>query len=163
MAKKLLIVRHAKSDWGEAGLKDFDRPLAARGEKNAPGMGKHLLKNGIKPNAIISSPALRAITTCKLIAGELGLENKIVLEPKIYEATHQTLLNIVNNFDNADDLVALFGHNNGITDLVIYLTDADIYNIPTCGAVLIEFPFDDWKMISKSTGNLLFFVSPKNI
>jgi phosphohistidine phosphatase len=162
MAKKLLIVRHAKSDWGEAGLKDFDRPLNARGKKNAPEMGQRLLRKGIKPDAIISSPALRAITTCKIISGELGLENKIVLEPKIYEATHQTLLNIINNFDNSHDLVALFGHNNGITDLAIYLSDADIFNIPTCGMVLIEFPFDDWKLISKSTGELLFFDTPKN-
>ena len=163
MAKKSLIVRHAKSDWGQAGLKDFDRPLNARGKKNAPEMGKHLAKKGIKPDAIISSPALRAITTCEIISGELGFENNIILEPKIYEASAQTLLNIINNFNNTDDLVVLFGHNNGITDLAIYLSDADIFNIPTCGMVLIEFPFYDWKMVSKSTGNVLFFDFPKNL
>lgn len=162
MAKKLLIVRHAKSDWGNAGLKDFDRPLNTRGEKDAPEMAKRLIDKEIKPDYIISSPALRAITTCNIIAEELGLKENINLEPKIYEATSKTLLELINNFDNDYDLVALFGHNNGITDLSIYLSDADIFDIPTCGMILIEFPFDEWKMISKSTGEVLFYDYPKN-
>ena len=57
----------------------------------------------------------------------------------------------------------MFGHNNGITDLAVYLTDADIFNIPTCGMVLITFPFDDWKMVSKNSGEVVFFDFPKNL
>lgn len=162
MAKRLLIVRHAKSDWGSADLKDFDRPLSSRGKKDAPEMAKRLINNGIKPDFIISSPALRAITTCQIISKELGLEDQINLEPKIYEAASNTLLKLINSFDNDNDLVALFGHNNGITDLTIYLSDADIFDIPTCGMALIEFPFDDWSMISKSTGEVVFYDYPKN-
>lgn len=164
MGKKLLIVRHAKSDWGSITLKDFDRPLNQRGENNAPEMGKRLLEKNIIPDEIISSPALRALTTCKLITRALKLnEEAIKTNDKIYEATHQTLLSIINQFDNDKNLVALFGHNNGITDLTVYLTGADIFNIPTCGMVLIEFPFDNWTLVSKTTGTVLFFDFPKNL
>lgn len=161
--KKLLIIRHAKSDWGEAGLKDFDRPLNERGKKDALEMGKRLLNKNILPESIVSSPALRAITTCNIITKTLDLENKVSLEQKIYDAPCSELLKIVNDLDNQYDFIALFGHNNGITDLTIYLSDADIYDIPTCGMVLIEFPFDDWKMVSKNTGDLLFFDYPKKL
>ncbi len=163
MSKKLLIVRHAKSDWGIANTKDFDRPLNSRGFLNAPEMGKRLVSRALIPQQLVSSPALRAITTCKLIAKEIQYpETEIKQEPKIYEANHQTLLKIVNQFNDEHDFIALFGHNNGITDLAVYLSNTDLYNIPTCGMVLIEFPLDSWEMVSKNTGNMLIFDYPKN-
>ena len=163
MSKKLLIVRHAKSDWGNAGITDFNRPINERGKTNAPIMGKRLKEKGIFPDTVISSPALRAITTAKLITHELGFTTaKIKQEKSIYEATCSTLLKIINNFDNEHEMVALFGHNNGITDLAVYLTDAEIFNIPTSGMVMINFPFDDWKMVGKDTGEVEFFDYPKN-
>ncbi len=163
MNKKLLIVRHAKSDWGGLGISDFDRPLNPRGFKDAPVMGKRLFAKEIKPELMISSTALRAITTAKLIAQEIGFPEKEILhERKIYEASHQQLLKLVNDFDDDKGLIAVFGHNNGVTDLAVYLTDADIYNIPTCGMVLISFPFDHWEMVSKNTGEVLFYDYPKN-
>ena len=163
MSKKLLIVRHAKSDWGNARITDFNRPINERGKSNAPIMGKRLKEKGIFPDTVISSPALRAITTAKLVTHELGFTTaKIKLEKSIYEATCATLLKIVNDFDNEHEMVALFGHNNGITDLAVYLTDAEIFNIPTSGMVMINFPFDDWKMVGKDTGEVEFFDYPKN-
>lgn len=163
MNKQLLIVRHAKSDWGDIDLRDFDRPLNDRGFKSADTMGERLLSKGIKPDLIVSSPAVRAITTCKIITNKLGLEEKlIVIDKSIYEARTDKLLAIVNDLDNKHHLVALFGHNNSVTDLTVYLSDADIFNIPTCGMVLIDFPFDDWKMVSKSNGTINFYDYPKS-
>lgn len=163
MSKKLLIVRHAKSDWGSAGITDFNRPINESGKINAPIMGKRLKGKGILPDTVISSPALRAITTAKLITHELGYNiAKIKQEKSIYEASCSTLLKIINDFDNEHEMVALFGHNNGITDLAVYLTDAEIFNIPTSGMVMINFPFDDWKMVGKDTGVVEFFDYPKN-
>ncbi|MRX46001.1 SixA phosphatase family protein [Pedobacter puniceum] len=161
--KRLLIVRHAKSDWGAANTKDFDRTLNSRGLLNAPEMGKRLISRKLIPQQLVSSPALRAITTCKIIAKEIQYpETEIVQEPKIYEANYQTLLKVVNQFDDKYNSIALFGHNNGITDLAVYLSNADLYNIPTCGMVLIEFPFDSWKIVSQNTGNMVLFDYPKN-
>lgn len=164
MPKKLLIVRHAKSDWGIPEVTDFNRPLNQRGNSNAKLMGEWLLKKSVFPQLMVSSPALRAINTAKLVATEVGYDLVKIEENKIvYNANCNALLNVINGFENQYDFIAIFGHNYGITDLVIYLTDAEIFNIPTCGMVMIDFPFDDWKMISEHTGEINFYEYPKNI
>lgn len=162
MNKTLLIIRHAKSDWTGNNI-DFNRPLNHRGLENAPIMAKRIKKKNLIIDKIVSSPALRAFTTAKIMAKEWDFaEEKFTLNTEIYEASVPTLLKIINEIDNKSNCVALFGHNNGITNLVNYLSNAAIANIPTCGAVLISFPFDDWKMISQNTGDMLFFDYPKN-
>ncbi len=161
--KKLLIVRHAKSDWADASLGDFNRPLNARGLRDSVEMAQRITMHKLIPTKLVSSPAVRALTTCQLMAENWEIDVKdIVLEAKIYEANLTNLLEIINGLDDTDDYVALFGHNNAITDFSLYLTDADLFNIPTCGVALIEFPFDSWKMVSKDTGDLLMYDSPKN-
>jgi phosphohistidine phosphatase len=160
--KQLIIVRHAKSDWGNPDLRDFDRPLNKRGKANAPEMAHRLVKKQIKPQLIVSSPALRALTTAKFFADtwQITLE-EIQYEPRIYEASENTLLNVINNFDNSYDHIAMFGHNPGLTDLVNYL-DGHIYEMPTCSVVILEFPFNDWAMISNGTARVLLFDYPKS-
>lgn len=161
--KKLLLVRHAKSDWNNPSLPDFDRPLNKRGDRDAPKMAEKLLNKHIVPQKLVSSPALRAFTTAKYFADVFNIDKKeIQTEPAIYEASVSALLNIVNRFDNRYDFVALFGHNPGITSFAINLCDTDVFDMPTCGVILIEFPFDDWKMISKDTGQQTLYDFPKN-
>lgn len=164
MSKQLLIFRHAKSDWANADISDFNRPLNSRGLVDAPAMGKRLKALKIKPEMVISSPAMRALSTAKLVCHEINFPIEAIQTNKsIYDATCSQLLKLINNFDNGSDVIALFGHNNGITDLAVYLTDEDIFNIPTCGMVLISFPFDDWAMVSKSNGEMVLYDFPKNI
>lgn len=161
MAKQLLLVRHGKSDWGNLDLKDFDRPLNKRGKENAPEMAERLLNRGFKFDLMVSSPAKRAKSTAKFFA-EAYQVDQIQFEASIYEANTQALLKVVNHLDDDANTVVMFGHNPGFTDLVNELSDADIYNIPTAGMVLISFPFESWKMVSKGTGDLIFFDYPKN-
>jgi phosphohistidine phosphatase len=162
MAKQLLIIRHAKSDWNNPNLRDFDRPLNKRGEVNAPEMAQRLVKQNIIPQLIVSSPALRAITTARLFAENWKIKaNEIKEEPSIYEAPFKSILKVINQLDNQNDIVAIFGHNPGLTDLVSYL-DGYLDNMPTCSVVYIEFPFDDWRMISEGTGKVLLFDYPKS-
>ncbi|TKC65500.1 histidine phosphatase family protein [Pedobacter hiemivivus] len=161
--KQLLLVRHGKSEWGNAHLADFDRPLNPRGHRNAPEMAARLLQKNLVPQQLVSSPALRAITTAKHFAQAWKKSTEQIKEdPSIYEANVKTLLKVINNFKNKHDYIAVFGHNPGFTDLVNYLSDADIYNIPTCGTVLIEFEVDDWALVSHHTGKLLQFDYPKS-
>ena len=163
MPKQLLLIRHAKSDWNNYELADFDRSLNKRGNANAPEMANRLVKKQIIPDIIISSPALRAITTAKYFAEVWCMDDaKIQQEKSIYEANVQALLKVVNQLDNQFDHVALFGHNPGLTDFTNYLSDANIYNMPTCSMVMIEFPVDNWSEISADTGKLAFFDYPKN-
>lgn len=162
--KQLLLVRHGKSEWGNAHLADFDRPLNPRGHRNAPEMAARLLQKNLVPQQIVSSPALRAITTAKHFAQAWKKSTEQIKEDaSIYEANVKTLLKVINNFNNKYDYIAVFGHNPGFTDLVNYLSDAGIINIPTCGTVLIEFEVDDWALVSYHIGKLLQFDYPKSL
>jgi phosphohistidine phosphatase len=161
--KRLLIIRHAKSDRDDPELPDFDRPLNNRGHRNAPEMAERLLKKHLIPQQLVSSPAKRAITTAEYFASAFKIDKKdIRMEKGIYEASASRLLKLINELDNRYDFIALFGHNPGLSDLVKHLSD-NSFNIPTCGVVLIRFFFDDWKLISKDTGEIQFFDYPKNI
>jgi phosphohistidine phosphatase len=158
--KKLMVVRHAKSDWGDANLSDFDRPLNARVLNTAPEMAGRLLQKCIVPQYLISSPALRAKTTANIFADKLGLA-----EPKynnaIYEARYTDLLQVVNSLPDAYGYVAMFGHNPGLSDLIYHLT-GDLVNMPTCAVVVISFDTDSWKMVSGNTGSITYYDYPKN-
>ena len=161
MAKQLLLVRHGKSDWGNLDLKDFDRPLNKRGKENAPEMAERLVQRGFRFDLIVSSPAKRAKSTAKFFAEAYQVDD-IQYEESIYEANTTALLKVINGLDDSAETVIMFGHNPGFTDLANELSDADIYNIPTAGMVLMSFPFDSWKMVSRGTGELVFFDYPKN-
>lgn len=164
MPKQLLLIRHAKSDWNNASLTDFNRPLNRRGIASAPEMASRMVKQQIIPDLVVSSTALRAITTAKYFAETWRIDKaKIQQESSIYEANVHSLLAVVNQLDNQFDRVALFGHNPGLTDFANYLSDANIYNMPTCSIVIIEFPFDNWNEISADTGKVLLFDYPKSL
>ncbi|WP_316821133.1 SixA phosphatase family protein [Pedobacter gandavensis] len=163
MGKQLLLIRHGKSDWGNSHISDFDRPLNARGLRNAPEMATRILKKDQVPQLLVSSPAVRALTTARNFAQVWNKPlSQIQEETTIYEANVPALLKIVNQLNNKHHSVALFGHNPGLTEFANYLSNANIYNIPTCGTVLIEFPFEKWEEISHHTGNLLAFDYPKS-
>lgn len=163
MAKRLLLIRHAKSDWGNPSTKDFDRPLNKRGTANAPEMALRMVNQKIYPDLIVSSPALRAYTTAKYFAKEWEIKEKnIETDKNIYEAGFKTLLATVNHFDDRHQTIAMFGHNPGFTDFANYLSDFNIYNMPTCSVVLLEFPFNEWSGVSKGTASVVLFDYPKS-
>lgn len=158
--KRLMIVRHAKSDWDDVSLSDFDRPLNNRGKQAAPDMASRLFNKGIIPQYLLSSPAVRAKTTANIFAKTLGLA-----EPKynraIYEASYPTLLQIINGLPDAYNFVALFGHNPGMSDLLYNLT-GEMYDMPTCTVAIIDFDINEWKMVSSDMGSLSYYDYPKN-
>lgn len=164
MAKKLILIRHAKSDWGSINLTDFNRPLNGRGNANAPEMAERMVKHRIVPDQIVSSPAVRALTTAKYFAKAWHIDaDEIQLEPSIYEANIKALLAVVNQFDDEQEMIALFGHNPGLTDFSNYLSNGHIDNMPTCSIVIIEFPVNNWNEVSSDTGKIILFDYPKSL
>ena len=162
MGRQLTIVRHAKSSWSDTGLSDFDRPLNDRGLKNAPEMGRRLAEESYSVDRIISSPAMRAITTAEIIASEIGFDAKqIVKHAEIYEASVDTLLSLITSFEGKTKSVMLVGHNPGFTVLCNYLSNASIDNMPTCSIAQIKFDVDTWKSITEHSGKLIDFDYPK--
>ncbi|WOE70328.1 histidine phosphatase family protein [Hydrogenimonas thermophila] len=162
--RELFILRHAKSSWDDPSLADFDRPLNSRGKEDAPLMGEHLAKLGVKPDIIVSSPAKRAKKTAKIVAEQLGFNpEKIEFRETIYEASPQSLLYLVCQFPENAKRVMLVGHNPGLTELANILGDITIENIPTTGVVGIAFDTSKWEEACRMKGHTILFDFPKKI
>lgn len=141
MSKTLFLVRHAKSSWADPGMSDYDRPLNQRGLRDAPQMGLHLKNSGIFPELIICSTAIRARQTLEHL--NLGIENT-VFENRIYEASAETLLEIIQSIENSYTSAMLIGHNPGMTWLATDLSGRRIENLPTCAVARISLKTDKW-------------------
>lgn len=160
--KTIYLIRHAKSDWNNPNLSDFDRPLNKRGKKDAPFMGKKL--NSLTPNIdlIIASPAKRALETVKAICPEIDYSfDNIQFDESVYHSSYNNLNSIVNNLNNELNSIALVGHNPGLTNFSNYLTDNYIDNIVTSGIVKIKLDIDNWNEIVEGVGSKVFYIYPK--
>ena len=161
--KKLILIRHAKSDWGGEGLKDIDRPLNDRGYDDAYRLSEWFFKNQDVPQQFISSDATRALSTANIFARNLMYPtNQISIVPQVYESSAEVLKNVITEIDNKLDYVVLFGHNPGITNLVNELAQEIFYdNIPTCGIVCLEFDVKTWKEVPTKKAKKVFNQFPK--
>lgn len=159
--KTLILVRHAKSDWSDPSLSDFDRPLNERGKRDAPVMAKRLLEKGITIDRIISSPAKRAARTAKHFADAFGYKKgKIEFVEDLYLADTSTFFSVIENVNDKYDCVALFSHNFGITDFANMLTNTRIDNIPTSGVFAISIDTKKWSSFKTAPKDFLFFDYP---
>lgn len=159
--KKLFLIRHAKSDWSNLLLDDFDRALNNRGLKDAPFMAKLLKDKNIIPDLIISSPALRTKLTIEILLKEMTLEQDIIYDKNIYEAPYLNLKKVINNVDVKINTLFLIGHNPGLCDLANSLCKESFENIPTCGIIELDFNTNFWSDISKENSKLISFEYPK--
>lgn len=158
--KTLLLVRHAKSDWGNPSLSDFDRPLSERGKRDAPVMAKRL-KEKIEVEMFISSPAKRAAKTAKIFAKAFDKKKKdILFIEKLYMAETDTFFSLIANTDDKHDCIAIFSHNFGITDFANMLTDTRTDNIPTSGVFAITCDIKSWGSFKSAPKSFLFFDYP---
>ncbi|MEL7002663.1 MAG: histidine phosphatase family protein [Bacteroidota bacterium] len=161
--KTLYLIRHAKSSWKYDHLADIDRPLNKRGQRDAPEMGKRLKARGIYPDLMISSPANRALTTCKTVADALNYAHSdIKIEDTVYHGSESALLKAVHSCNDSVGILFLFGHNPGLTDFANELTHSDIWNIPTCGIFGCTFDVDHWSEVKMGGGVRIFYDFPKS-
>lgn len=160
--KKLYILRHAKSSWASGATSDFDRPLNKRGLNDAPFMGKKFKEFGVKPDCVISSAALRAITTARMVCFELNFPEETIVEAQgLYLASVPAITSVINQFKDAFNAVMLVGHNPGLTELANYLSDIDLLNLPTCALVEISFDVESWAAVSYKLGRCTRYTYPK--
>lgn len=163
MPKRLTLLRHAKSSWDAPGLTDFDRPLNARGKKDAPAMGARLRKRGFTPDLILSSSAVRARHTTELVAAELGLAaDQIRYEKDLYLASAPELGDMLPDLAEDHEDVVIVAHNPGLTSFANRIADAQIDNLPTCGVFSVLLDIDGWSEVLHRRGKLDFFDFPKN-
>lgn len=162
--KTLLIVRHAKSSWSNAGETDFERDLNERGKKDAPEMAERLLHKKIEIDTFVSSPAKRALKTCKAFCKVYDTDpDKIILADSLYHASKEIFYHVITSLCDKYDAVAIFSHNPGITDFVNSLNNKiEIDNMPTCAVLGVKIPIKKWEDFRNAEKEFLLFDYPKS-
>jgi len=164
MIKTLCLVRHAKATQQMTELADIDRPLIERGYKDAHAISKKPQVMAVKPQLLISSPGIRALTTALIFARNLNYPAaKIILVEKMYNASLENILQVVAEIPDPVNRVMLFGHNPSITNTANLLSSEMVEHIPTCGISCIDFDVNNWYEIGPRSGKIRFFDHPKNL
>ena len=162
MQRQLTLLRHAKSSWNDASLKDRNRPLNDRGERDAPLMGQRLRARGARPTLILTSPAVRARRTARIVAREIGYPLEFLQrEDELYLASPDEVVAVLARQDGGFNDIMVCGHNPGLTGLANRLTGAGIDNVPTTGVVVIGLDLESWAELDGARGELLLFDYPK--
>lgn len=160
--KQLLLVRHAKSSWANPGQADFDRPLNDRGHSDAPMMANRMIERGISIDAIISSTALRAITTATYFAKAFDIETDLIVQHDfLYHASPEKFAKAIVLIPDEINTAAIFAHNPGITEFVNQLTSTEIDDMPTCAIFAITLQTDCWKNWATAKKEYWFAEWPK--
>lgn len=152
----LVLVRHAKSDWGDPGLDDHDRPLNARGLRDAPAMAERLARGGMRLDAILASTALRARTTAGFFGRRLGLDPE--LDAGLYGAPPRTLL--ASAVARRAEATMVVAHDPGMTMLAGRLSGGGIGAMPTCAVATFRWDTDDWDVAEATDPDSWRFAAP---
>jgi phosphohistidine phosphatase len=168
---QLILLRHAKSAW-PAGIADFDRPLAPRGNEAADRIGKFMAERGILPSKVLVSPARRTKETAQIVSAHVALEG-LSFEPHIYEARPEALLSLIHARTAVETPLMLIGHNPGIAELALTLADPDIsepdalerlsMKVPTAALIVLETDGAHFSSFVYGKARLMRFVTPKLI
>jgi phosphohistidine phosphatase len=162
--RTLYLVRHAKSSWENPGIRDFDRPLNLRGLNDAPRMAQMLVKMGIKPDYLMSSPAKRAISTAIFFSEAFEIDpNTITRDPTLYEALPQDIHRVISRLPETAKTVFIFGHNPTFTDIANHFTEDFIDNLPTCGVVKITSSAASWDTFYEGNSKVIACYFPKEV
>jgi len=168
--RRLMLLRHAKTERAQPGEPDRGRVLTTRGRADAPIIGAYMARHGLVPDFALVSPAARTQETWKLMLPCFGKTPKSASEERIYNATAEQLMALIAETDAAHALLVV-GHNPGMHDLAVRLiASGDVEarervseKLPTSGLIVIDLAFDDWALLHPHAGRLERFVSPRLI
>ena len=169
--RRLMLMRHAKSDWAAPGLRDHDRPLNPRGRESAGKMGAYMVRHALVPDLIVASTAKRVAETLELLLPAFSEAPKIAPEPRIYEARANGLLGIAKETPRAVHSLLMVGHNPGFAEFAALLIASGevearqrlLEKFPTAALAVIDFPLDDWGQLHPRAGRLDRFVVPRTL
>ena len=161
--RNLLVMRHAKSDWGEAGLADHDRPLAARGVQAARRMGRFVNAVGASPQLVVSSSALRARATAELASEAGGWGCPIVIDSALYASDVETVLGAVAAAAGDASIVLIAGHEPTWSELVSRLIGGGRVRMPTAAVACLDLARGGWSELHAGSCSLRWLVTPKTL
>ena len=159
--KRIYVLRHGKSDWSSEYEADHDRPLKGRGVRAARLMGRFLAATGREPDVVVSSSAVRALTTARLAAeaGNWGCDVRV--EPDLYGASRTRVLQEIRSLDTTIDSVLIVGHQPTCSDVVGSLIGSGEIRFPTAAMACIDVPTARWDAVEFGRGFLVWLVTPK--
>ena len=162
---RLTLVRHAKTEAGHSDQEDWDRALEPRGQRDAPEMGRRLKGRGLKPDKVLTSPAVRAISTTSILIRELGVSaTKVTPDERLYLASVKQLHCVVRELGGHAKHLMIVGHNTGLTEFADELSsERSIDNRPTCAVYTLEFHIKDWSELEFASGVNAEFDYPNKI
>jgi phosphohistidine phosphatase len=167
--RRLLLLRHAKTERAEHGERDRDRKLVARGRSDAPVIGAYMLRHRLVPDLVLLSPAARAQETWTLLASAFTEVPRVVKDQRIYNASTGALVDLIHEAGDDARALLVIGHNPGLHDLAVQLIGSgDVEarehlneKLPTSGLVVIDLAVDDWSLLHAGAGRLERFVTPR--
>lgn len=168
LTRRLMLLRHAKTERAAPGERDRDRKLTARGRSDAPLIAAYMARHGLIPDLAMISPARRAQETWTLIAAALGKAPRVVNDDRIYNAGTPGLIALIGETATARSML-IVGHNPGLHDVAVRLVSSGEATarerlteaLPTAGLVVIDFAFDDWPRVLRQGGRLEHFITPR--
>jgi phosphohistidine phosphatase len=173
--RTVYLLRHAKSDWGETGMKDHDRPLNERGRNAAPKMADYIESKRYEPDLVLCSSARRTVETCHLIRSALGDDAVVNFEEDLYLAEETHLFERLRSLEDDVKSVMFIGHNPGMEQFANALAaspkrerDEKLNKrmgekFSTCALAVIELPIEAWREAKPGMGKLRDFMRPKNL
>jgi phosphohistidine phosphatase len=168
---RLLLLRHAKAEKGEPGMSDRDRPLNARGYKDAPRIGAYMAHHALRPDRAVVSDSRRTRETWEGLITALPRAPKATFEDALYHAAPETILELVRESPRSAQCVLMVGHNPGLHDAARLLIAAGdlaarerlTEGLPTSGLLVIDFAGNDWKKLQPRSGRLERFITPGSL
>ena len=169
--RRLLLLRHAKTERPMFGGDDRDRKLTARGHGDAPKIAAYMARHALIPEQAVVSPVRRTRETWDLIAAGLHPAPRTVYDERLYDATPQTLLEIIKEYGRHAATLLIVGHNPGLHEIAVLLVatgEVDARQrlnekFPTSALAVINFALDDWSQLHTQAGRLDHFVSPRTL
>jgi len=166
MTLRLIIIRHAKSSWGDPRIDDHDRVLNDRGQRSADALGTWLIRQGHLPDEALCSTAARTVETLDRIMACLPTRPHVTLERRLYHADPGTILDVIRG--GTGKTLAVIGHNPGIGSLANAMAATapdhpEFHRYPTAATTILEFNSSKWAGIRPQTGRMLDFIVPRDL
>jgi len=163
--KTLYIVRHAKSSWKNKSLDDFERPLRKKGVEDLRAVIEVLNERNVRPDFLLTSPAVRAIQTAMLLSQGLEMpQDSVGIRSVLYPGTCEQYQDCVRELPKERESVMIVGHHPAVTDMINSLLGEELQRAATSSVHAIQWDkADSWKKCFSNPGQLLFAVKPKNI
>ena len=170
--KTLTLLRHAKSGWDDPTLRDFDRPLNAKGQRAAQVVGRHWKTLGLTFDRIVASPAVRVVETLDHVARGYGAALTPEWDKRLYLASVASLIDVIQEQGDGVERLLLVGHNPGLEELVLTLVpiaggDASRSSVeekfPTASLAEMTFGADRWADVGPNGATLHRFIRPRDL